>query len=76
MYFIEENAFEHVVSKMAAILSRPQCIKPLKYVKRYLYIQTRHRELFCALHIYRIFHEFVNEMKAKIRWISMGDDQL
>ena len=25
--FIQENAFENVVCKMAAILSRPQCVK-------------------------------------------------
>ena len=27
VYFIQENAFENVVRKMAAILSRPQCVK-------------------------------------------------
>ena len=35
--FIQENAFEDVVWKMAAILSRPQCVNPLRpgivYVK-------------------------------------------
>ena len=30
---IQENAFENIVSKMAAILSRPQCVN--KYVKGY-----------------------------------------
>ena len=26
MHFLQENAFENVVWKMAAILSRPQCV--------------------------------------------------
>ena len=29
--FIEENAFENVVCEMSAILSRPQCVKPLSH---------------------------------------------
>ena len=70
MYFIQENVFENVVNAMAAILSRPQCIKPLKYVIRNLYIQTRHRELFCALHIYKIF------MNLSMKWrIKIGEYQ-
>ena len=28
IHFLQENAFENVVWKMAAILSRPQCVKP------------------------------------------------
>ena len=27
--FIQENAFENVVSEMAPILSRPQCVKEM-----------------------------------------------
>ena len=44
--FIQENAFENVVWKMAAIFSRPQCVKtsfsrPLRYIMQELIIIRR-----------------------------------
>ena len=33
--FIEENTFQNVVCKMSAILSRPQCVNMLNYLKDY-----------------------------------------
>ena len=55
--FIQENAFENVVWKMAAILSRPQCVK-LKHgpVSLTYFILSRSRWI--HLHIYNIFIVF------------------
>ena len=36
LIFIQENAFENVVWKMAAILSRPQCVNPIQ-INEYMY---------------------------------------
>ena len=33
--FIEENTFENVICKMSAILSQPQCVNMLNYLKDY-----------------------------------------
>ena len=44
--FIQEDAFEHVVWKMAAILSRPQCVKSrstcMSCVVNYILVRTSH----------------------------------
>ena len=34
--FIQENAFESVISEMAAILSRPHCVKANKHTSSHL----------------------------------------
>ena len=36
--FIQENAFENIVCKMAGILSRPQCVKVLHELMRYIVV--------------------------------------
>ena len=47
--FSQENAFEHVVCEMSAILSRPQCVKITQHLRSQYWIN------FC----YKTFHWFL-----------------
>ena len=55
--FIHENAFETVVCEMAAILSRPQCVKPI------------YRWPFIILHYSRISLP-PNQIRLLLGWVN------